>query len=226
MLAKNEILERIRADGVVPILRTPTANDALEMAEALRHAGMRSIEIPLTVPGALEAITELAGSWSPDLLVGAGSVLQIDQAMAVAKAGATFLVMPVFDAAVVAYCRANGLACFPGALTANEIYTAWRAGADVVKVFPASAVGGPQYIKAIKAPLPHIELMPTGGVTVENAADFIAAGAFALGVGGDLTDMTALRSGRRDVIAARASAFLQTVREARAQRASTAIAPY
>lgn len=226
MLAKNEILERIRADGVVPILRTPTAKDALEMAEALRQAGMRSIEIPLTVPGALEAIAELAGSWSPDLLVGAGSVLQIDQAMAVAKAGATFLVMPVFDAAVVAYCRANGLACFPGALTANEIYTAWRAGADVVKVFPASAVGGPQYIKAIKAPLPHIELMPTGGVTVENAADFIAAGAFALGVGGDLTDVAALRSGRREVIAARALAFLQTVREARAQRALTDVPAY
>lgn len=222
---KREIVERIGADGVVPILRTPTAEDALEMADVLRGAGMQSIEIPLTVPGAVEAIAELAVSFSPDLLVGAGSVLNIDQAMAVHEAGATFVVMPVFDAAVIAFCRANGLGCFPGALTANEIYTAWQAGADVVKVFPATAVGGPDYIKAIKAPLPQIELMPTGGVTIENAAAFIHAGAFALGVGGDLTDVVALRGGRRAVIAERANAFLEIVRTARTNRKHTEIPP-
>jgi 2-dehydro-3-deoxyphosphogluconate aldolase / (4S)-4-hydroxy-2-oxoglutarate aldolase len=222
---KSETLARIHADGVVPILRTPTAQDALEMAEVLRAAGMQSIEIPLTVPGAIDAIRELAVSFSPDLLVGAGSVLNIDHAMAVHEAGATFMVMPVFDATVIAYCRSNGLACFPGALTSNEIFTAWQAGADVVKVFPASAVGGPDYIKAIKAPLPHIELMPTGGVTIENAAAFIQAGAFALGVGGDLTDVVALRTGRRQVIADRASVYLELVKEARETRRNTAIPP-
>lgn len=224
-MAKAETIERIYADGVVPILRTPTTEDALEMADVLRSAGMQCLEIPLTVPAALDAIRELTVSFAPDLLVGAGTVLTMDHAMAVQEAGGSFVVMPVFDGTIVAFCHAHGIACFPGALTPNEIFAAWQAGADVVKVFPASAVGGPDYIKAIKAPLPHIELMPTGGVTIDNAAAFIQAGAFALGVGGDLTDVVALRSGRRKVIAERAHAYVEVVREARANRKRTEIPP-
>lgn len=225
MLNKTEVLDRITADGIVPILRTPTAEDALELAEVLRGAGLQTLEITLTVPGALDAIRELSVSFSPDLLVGAGSVLNIEQAMQVHDAGARFMVMPVFDAAVIAYCRANGLACFPGALTPTEIFTAWQAGADAVKVFPISAVGGADYVRAIKAPLPDIELMPTGGVTIENASTYIKQGAFALGVGGDLTDVAALRTGKRTLIAERAQLFLEVVREARSQRRKTQLPP-
>ncbi len=220
---KAEVIERIAADGIVPILRTPTAEDALEMAEILRGAGLQTLEIPLTVPGALEAIRELAVSFSPDLLVGAGSVLNMEDVIKVHEAGVRFVVTPVFDAGVISYCRANALACFPGALTPSEIFTAWQAGGDAVKVFPASAVGGPDYLKAVKAPLPDIKLMPTGGVTVQNAAAFIRAGAFALGVGGDLTDVAALRSGKRELIAERAQIFLEVVKEARSQRSRTEI---
>lgn len=222
---KTEVLRRIHDDGLVPILRTPTSEDALELADVLREAGLQVLEIPLTVPGALEAIRELAVSFSPDLMVGAGSVLTMEQALAVHEAGARFMVMPVFDAAIIAYCRGNGLACFPGALTPTEIYMAWQAGADAVKVFPASAVGGPSYLKAVKAPLPDIELMPTGGVTLENAAAYIQAGAFALGVGGDLTDVAALRQGQRAQLAERARIYLERVREARVQRRITELPP-
>ena len=215
-MAKAEILERIAADGVVPILRTPTSQDALAMAEVLSQAGLACLEIPLTVAGALDAIRELAVGFAPGLLVGAGTVLTMDDAKAVQAAGAAFVVMPVFDASIVAFCREHDVVCFPGALTPSEIYTAWQAGADAVKVFPASAMGGAGYIKAIKAPLPRIELMPTGGVTLENAAAFIDAGAFALGVGGDLTDVAALRSGQPQIIAERAQAYLKVVRDTRA----------
>lgn len=222
---KAEIVQRIAQDGIVPILRTPTAEDALELAEVLRGAGLRTLEITLTVPGALEAIKELAVSFSPDLLVGAGTVLNIEDAMKVHEAGARFVVMPVFDAAVIAFCRAHGLACFPGALTPTEIFTAWQAGADAVKVFPASAVGGAEYIRAVKAPLPDIQLLPTGGITIENAASFIKAGAFALGVGGDLTDVAALRTGKRALIAERAQLFMEVVREAHNERRKTELPP-
>jgi 2-dehydro-3-deoxyphosphogluconate aldolase / (4S)-4-hydroxy-2-oxoglutarate aldolase len=215
---KADVLGRIHEDGIIPILRTPTAEDALELAEVLRSAGIHSLEIPLTVPRAIDVIQELSVSFSPDLVIGAGTVITMEDAMAVHEAGASFIVMPVFDHSIIAYCRTNGLGCFPGALTPTEILTAWGAGADAVKVFPASAMGGPDYIKAIKAPLPQITLMPTGGVTVQNASKFIEAGAWALGVGGDLTDVQAIRSGKSNLIRERAELYLELVKEARQQR--------
>ena len=217
--SKAEVLQRIFASGVIPILRTPTGDDARQVADVLQQAGMDIVEIPLTVPGALDVIRELSSA-SSDLIVGAGTVLNIDDVRQVHQAGACFVVTPIFDAAVVGYCREHGLACFAGALTPTEIFTAWQAGADVVKVFPASAVGGPEYLKAVKAPLVDVKLMPTGGVTIENAAAFIAAGAFALGVGGELADTAALRAGQTELIAQRARELLAVVKQARSQHDS------
>jgi len=222
---KADVLGRIHEDGIIPILRTPTAEDALELAEVLRTAGVRSLEIPLTVPRAIDVIQELSVSFSPDLVVGAGTVITMDDVIAVHEAGASFIVMPVFDHSIIAYCRTNGLGCFPGGLTPTEILTAWTSGADAVKVFPVSAMGGAEYIKAVKAPLPQITLMPTGGITVQNAAKFIQAGAWALGVGGDLTDVEAIRSGKSNLIHERAELYLEIVREARTQRNLTTPPP-
>jgi 2-dehydro-3-deoxyphosphogluconate aldolase/(4S)-4-hydroxy-2-oxoglutarate aldolase len=224
---KAEVIARIRGDGLVPILRTQSAEDALELADVMREAGVRSLEIPLTVPGALDVIRELAVSFSPDLVVGAGTVLNIEHALGAHDAGARFIVTPIFDGSVIGFCRANGIACFPGALTPTEIYTAWNAGADAVKVFPASAVGGAEYLHAIKAPLPDIEVMPTGGVTIANAAAYILAGALALGVGGELTDMKPLREGRRSVAIDRVRLFLDLIKDAREahRRPATRVPP-
>jgi 2-dehydro-3-deoxyphosphogluconate aldolase/(4S)-4-hydroxy-2-oxoglutarate aldolase len=215
IMEKAQVISRIRELGLVPVVRTPSADDALAMAEALHAAALSNLEITLTVPGAIEVIAELTARFGADMLIGAGSVLDATAAEACVKAGAKFIVSPGFDLQTVSYCKAAGVAVFPGAVTPTEIITAWRAGADIVKIFPASAVGGAAYLKAVKAPLPQIEMMPTGGVSVETAAAFIQAGAAALGVGGDLVDLKALRSGRTDVIAERARLYIEIVRQAR-----------
>jgi 2-dehydro-3-deoxyphosphogluconate aldolase/(4S)-4-hydroxy-2-oxoglutarate aldolase len=214
-MEKAQVISRIRELGLVPVVRTPSADDALAMAEALHAAALSNLEITLTVPGALEVISELNARFGADMIIGAGSVLDAAAAEACVKAGAQFVVSPGFDLQTVSYCKAVGVAVFPGAITPTEVITAWRAGADIVKIFPASAVGGASYLKALKAPLPQIEMMPTGGVSVETAAAFIQAGAAALGVGGDLVDLKALRSGRTDVIAERARLYIEIVRQAR-----------
>ncbi len=214
-MEKPQVLAQIRSVGLIPILRTPSPDDALMMAEILVEAGLSNLEIPLTVPGAIEVIRELADRYRGRLLVGAGTVLDPASAEACVAAGATFIISPGLNVDTVTACRKMGIATFPGSLTPTEIIAAWRAGADMVKVFPVSAVGGAPYLKAIKAPLPQIELVPTGGVSVETAATFIQAGASALGVGGDLVDVAALREGRGHVIAARARAYLSAVQLAR-----------
>jgi 2-dehydro-3-deoxyphosphogluconate aldolase/(4S)-4-hydroxy-2-oxoglutarate aldolase len=149
------------------------------------------------------------------VLVGAGGVLDVESADTVIAAGASFVTSPSFDAEVVRYCHATDLAVFPGALTPTEIVSAWKVGADMVKIFPCSASGGPSYLKALKAPLPQIDLFPSGGVTLQNAAAFIEAGACVLGVGRDLVDLASLRGGHADRIAERAQLFLELVRDAR-----------
>jgi 2-dehydro-3-deoxyphosphogluconate aldolase/(4S)-4-hydroxy-2-oxoglutarate aldolase len=214
-MEKAEVLKRIRQVGLIPILRTPSADDALNMAETLQAAQLSNLEIPLTVPGAVEVIGELVTRFGANMLIGAGTVLDARAAEACVQAGATFIVSPGYDLETIAYCRKAGVAIFPGALTPTEIIAAWKAGADMVKVFPASACGGASYIKAIKAPLPQIEMVPTGGVSVDTAAAFIQAGAAALGVGGDLVDLKALREGRGHVIAERARLYIEVVRQAR-----------
>jgi 2-dehydro-3-deoxyphosphogluconate aldolase / (4S)-4-hydroxy-2-oxoglutarate aldolase len=212
---KTQTLARIRAGILIPVVRTSTAEEALAMCEALVAAAITNLEIPLTVPNATEVIAELGRRFGDRVVLGAGTVLDAAGAQACIDAGACFIVSPGFDAETVAFCRSAGIAVFPGGLTPTEILTAWKAGADMVKVFPASSVGGAAYIKNIKAPLPQIELVPTGGVSIDTAASFIQAGAAALGVGGDLVDLQALREGRTAVIGERAARYLDVLKKAR-----------
>jgi 2-dehydro-3-deoxyphosphogluconate aldolase/(4S)-4-hydroxy-2-oxoglutarate aldolase len=213
---RQEVLARVRAVGVVPVLRTLSPSEATDIAEILFDAGLGVVEVPLTVPCATAVIRRLQERFGDALLVGAGTVLGSGLAQTCIEAGARFVVSPAFDLGTVRVCQEQGVPVFPGALTPTEILTAWQAGADMVKVFPASAVGGPSYLRAIKAPLPFVELLPTGGVSLETAGDFIRAGASALGVGNDLVDVPALRGGRRALIADRAERYLRAVAEARA----------
>jgi 2-dehydro-3-deoxyphosphogluconate aldolase/(4S)-4-hydroxy-2-oxoglutarate aldolase len=216
-VTKSEVLQGLRRGGLVPVLRAPSADDALAISEVLCKAGLTALEITLTVPGAVEVIRTLAKRFGTDLLVGAGTVLDAKAAAACIDAGATFIISPSLELEVVAHCNQAGVAVLPGALTPTEIVKAWRSGADMVKVFPCSAVGGASYLKAVKAPLPHIEMVPTGGVSLETAASFIKAGAAALGVGGDLVDVEAVRAGRGEEIAQKARRYLEIVKEARSK---------
>jgi 2-dehydro-3-deoxyphosphogluconate aldolase/(4S)-4-hydroxy-2-oxoglutarate aldolase len=213
---KAQVLARIREGGLIPIIRTPSADEALAMAETLVAADITNLELTMTVPGAVEIIAKLVRRFGDRTLVGAGTVLDVDAAKACIAAGATFIVSPGLDLPTVAHCRQAGVPIFPGALPPREIIAPWNGGADMVKVFPCSAVGGASYIKAVKAPLPQIEMVPTGGVSVETAPAFIQAGAAALGVGGDLVDLQALREGRGQVIADKARRYLDVVKQARA----------
>lgn len=212
---KAQTLARIRSGLLIPVVRTSTANEALAMCEVLVAAGITLLEIPLTVLGAVEVIAQLRKRLGDRVVVGAGTVLDAGSAQACFDAGAQFIVSPGFDAETVAFCRSAGVAVFPGALTPTEILTAWKAGADMVKVFPCNSVGGAAYIKFLKTPLPQIELMPTGGVSVENVASFLEAGAAVLGVGADLVDLKALREGRTSAIAERAARYLDVLKQAR-----------
>jgi 2-dehydro-3-deoxyphosphogluconate aldolase/(4S)-4-hydroxy-2-oxoglutarate aldolase len=211
---KAQVLERIRSTGLIPVIRARSADEAAQAVDAIQAGGVGVLEITMTVPGAVELIREVARRAS-DALVGAGTVLDPETATSCIEAGARFVVSPALNLDTVATCREAGIAVIPGALSPTEVVTAWKAGADLVKVFPAGAVGGPSYIKALKAPLPQIELVPTGGVNLKTAGDFIRAGAAALGVGGDLVDLAALRRGEASVLTERARKFVEAVREAR-----------
>ncbi len=217
-MQKPEVLSKIRDVGVMPVIRAESADEAARMIEAIRAGGVSVLEITMTVPGAVELIREVARRVGSDAVVGAGTVLDAETAEACIDAGARFVVSPALDLDMVGAVKRRGVAVIPGALTPTEVVTAFRAGADIVKIFPASAAGGPSYLKALKAPLPHIELCPTGGVTLENAGDFIRAGASLVGVGADLVDVKALRAGQADSITAKAKAYVDAVRAARNAR--------
>jgi 2-dehydro-3-deoxyphosphogluconate aldolase/(4S)-4-hydroxy-2-oxoglutarate aldolase len=208
-------VDRIREVGIVPVVRATSASEALEAVEAIRAGGIPILEITLTVPGAVKIIAELTSRFGDDTLIGAGTVLDAESAQACIDAGARFVVSPSLDVATIETCRALDIAVFPGALTPTEVVTAWKAGADAVKVFPANAVGGASYLKSLKAPLPQIELIPTGGVSLTTVADFIAAGAMALGVGADLVDLAALRRGDAASITSKAREYVAAVIAAR-----------
>jgi 2-dehydro-3-deoxyphosphogluconate aldolase / (4S)-4-hydroxy-2-oxoglutarate aldolase len=210
-MTKSEVLKQIKDTGVIPVVRATTADEAMRAIDAIREGGISVLEITMTVPGAVGVIERVAARFGNDALVGAGTVLDADTAKACISAGAQFIVSPALNMETIAYCREQGVAVMPGALTPTEVVQAWNAGADFVKVFPAGAVGGPSYLKALKAPLPHIELVPTGGVSLKTAADFIRAGAAALGVGTDLVDVKAQAA----LITERAKQFVQIVRQAR-----------
>jgi len=207
----NSVLERIREVRLVPVVRAASADEAFAAVEAIRAGGIPILEITLTVPGAIQIIAELTRRLGDDALIGAGTVLDAETARQCIDAGARFIVSPALDIPTVELCRRLDVPVFPGALTPTEILTAWRAGASAVKVFPANAAGGATYIKSLKAPFPQIELLPTGGVSLKTAADFIAAGAFALGVGADLVDLAALRRGDAASITEKARQYLSVV---------------
>ena len=183
--------------------------------DAIREGGVSVLEITMTVPGAIALIEQVSRRYGTEAVVGAGTVLDPETARTCISSGAQFVVSPALNFEMIQYCRDEGVVVMPGALTPTEVVQAWNAGADFVKVFPAGAVGGASYIKALKAPLPQIELVPTGGVSLKTAGDFIRAGAAALGVGTHLVDIKAIREGNAKLITERAKQFLEIVREAR-----------
>ena len=213
---KAEVIKQIKDVGLIPVVRATSADEAMRAIDAIREGGVSVLEITMTVPGAVGVIEQLTKKYGSDVLVGAGTVLDAETARACMLSGAQFIVSPALNMETIECCRRYGVAVMPGAMTPTEVVQAWTAGADLVKVFPAGALGGASYLKALKAPLPHIELVPTGGVSLKTAADFIKAGASALGVGADLVDLKAIRDGQAALITERAKQFVQIVREARA----------
>ena len=218
-MSKTEVIQRIKNIGVIPVVRASSEDEAIVVVDAIKAGGLPVLEITMTVPGAVHVIEELVKRFGDDAIVGAGTVLDPESARACIRAGAQFIVSPALNLETIACCRELDIAVMPGALTPTEIVLAWNAGADLVKVFPAGAMGGASYIKSLKAPLPQIELVPTGGVTLANAAGFIEAGAAAIGVGADLVDISAIRAGQPEKITQAARAFIEAVRKARAVEA-------
>ncbi len=212
--AKSAVLARMREVGLVPVLRAGSPAEALAIAEAVRDGGVTVLEVTMTVPGALEVIRTLVRD-EPTMLVGAGTVLDAETARICMLEGAAFVVSPATNARTIEMCRRYSVPVLPGALTPTEIVTAWEMGADAIKVFPASAMGGAPYLRSLKGPLPQIPLIPTGGVSVRTAKEFLRAGAFALGVGSDLVDTGAVAAGELGRITATARAYLQAIAEFR-----------
>jgi 2-dehydro-3-deoxyphosphogluconate aldolase/(4S)-4-hydroxy-2-oxoglutarate aldolase len=208
---RAQSLARIQACKLLPILRLPSDGEVLAMSEALLDGGLPVIELSLTMPNAVALIADLVARYGERASIGAGTVLTIEQVDAVAAAGASFMVSPVTDPRILSHARHRGLATFPGALTPTEVVAAWSAGADAVKVFPCHSVGGANYLRALKAPLPDIPLLPTGGIHRANALDHLAAGAMALGMGSDLVDLAALRAEGKSAIEQRARDYLALV---------------
>jgi len=194
-MTKEQVKQRILEVKIVPVVRASSPEQALGAADAVRAGGIPIVEVTMTVPGAIEVIAGLSRLMGSDVLIGAGTVLDAATAQKCLDAGAQFLVSPGFDAETVALARRLNILIMPGSLTPTEVITAWKAGADFVKIFPCGNVGGPAYIKSLKAALPQIPMIPTGGVNLETAAAFLRAGASALGIGGELISKAALDSG-------------------------------
>jgi 2-dehydro-3-deoxyphosphogluconate aldolase / (4S)-4-hydroxy-2-oxoglutarate aldolase len=201
--------------GIMPVVRAPSAEAAIQAVEACLNGGVRVAEITMTVPGAIQALEKVAGRFSGKMLLGAGTVLDAETARISMLAGAEFLVSPNLRLATIEMAKRYSKAIFPGALTPTEVLAAWEAGADAVKVFPCGNVGGAKYIKSLKGPFPQIEMMPTGGVTLETIGDFFKAGACAVGVGSELVDGALMKEGRFGEIEERARQFLAAAAKAR-----------
>jgi 2-dehydro-3-deoxyphosphogluconate aldolase / (4S)-4-hydroxy-2-oxoglutarate aldolase len=214
--SRTEVLQTIEATGVVAVIRLRDPELLQDVVEALMAGGVRALEVTMTVPHAVELIAGLADTLPPEFELGAGTVLDVDTARQVIDAGARFVVSPVFNPEVVQLCHDEDVVVAPGCFSPTEILTAWQAGADVVKVFPATVLG-PGFFKDVRAPLPHVRLMPTGGVTKENAGDWIRAGAVALGVGTAILDAKAIEERRFQVVTENARHFVEAVRRAREQ---------
>jgi 2-dehydro-3-deoxyphosphogluconate aldolase/(4S)-4-hydroxy-2-oxoglutarate aldolase len=215
-MATSDTLGRISRIGIVPVVRAASSAEALAVVEAIRAGGIDVIELTLTVPGAVEVIRELATKLGDEVVVGAGTVLDAETARACVLAGARFVVSPILDVPTITCCRTYDVPVLPGALTPTEVVRAWQAGAAMVKVFPCGAVGGASYVKALRAPLPQIPLVPTGGVSLENVAEFVQAGAAAVGAGADLADVKKIRAGAAAEVSERARRYLRAIEQARA----------
>ena len=215
---KTEVIEKIKQIGVLPVIRANSEREARQVVDAIKNGGITTIEVTMTVPNAVSLIENLVKDYGDTLLVGAGTVLTKEIAAQCLAAGAKFIISPTLNLGTIEFCNEQEIVVIPGAMTPTEILTAWSAGADFVKVFPASAVGGASFLKAVKAPLPQIRLIPTGGVSLDTAAAFIKAGAEAVGVGGELVDLKAIRENRAEIITERAQEFLEIVRNARANK--------
>ncbi|MBM4339205.1 MAG: bifunctional 4-hydroxy-2-oxoglutarate aldolase/2-dehydro-3-deoxy-phosphogluconate aldolase [Deltaproteobacteria bacterium] len=214
-MEKREILNRMISEGLIPVIRVSSAKEAIDVADAIKEGGVSFIEITMSVPGAIDTIKELAQKYKDEIIMGAGTILDPETARAALLAGAQFIVSPTLNLDVIQLAHRYSAVVVPGAMTPTEILTAWNAGADMVKVFPAAQVGGPEYLKALRGPLPQILLVPTGGVNLQNAAAFIKAGATALGVGGELVDKKAINEKKFNIITENTRAYLKAVREAR-----------
>jgi 2-dehydro-3-deoxyphosphogluconate aldolase/(4S)-4-hydroxy-2-oxoglutarate aldolase len=217
-MTKTRVIERIRAVGIVPVVRAPTVDDALRVCDAIRSGGIDVIELTMTVPDPVRLIEDLAKRWGDQVVLGAGTVLDSETARACILAGAAFVVSPALDEATITCCRTYGIPVLPGALTPTEIVRASRAGADFVKVFPCGSMGGPSYIKSLKAPLPHIDLIPTGGVSLANLADYIRAGVSAVGAGAELVDIAKVRSGNAAAVTETARKYVEIIKQTRAEQ--------
>jgi 2-dehydro-3-deoxyphosphogluconate aldolase/(4S)-4-hydroxy-2-oxoglutarate aldolase len=212
--SRDAVVRAIQDLGVVAVIRMRDAGKLRAVVDAIAEGGVRAIEVTMTVPGAIGLIATLASSLPPEILLGAGTVIDAETARAVIDAGARFVVSPVLRPEVIVTCHERGVAVAPGCFSPTEILDAHERGADLVKVFPATALG-PSYIKDVRAPMPQLKLMPTGGVTLDNAGDWIRAGAVAVGVGSALVDTRAIDEGRLDVLTGNARRIVASVASAR-----------
>ena len=215
MNRRSAITKAVEAMGVVAVIRLKDAGKLRGVIDALAKGGVRALELTMTIPGAVDLIREITPTLPNGFLVGAGTVTDADTARAVIDAGAQFVVGPVLRPDVIRACHERDIAAIPGCFSPTEILTAHEAGADIVKVFPATMLG-PQFIRDVRAPLPQLKLMPTGGVTLDNAGDWVRAGAVAVGVGSALVDVKAIDEGRFDVVTANARRVIASVSDARA----------
>ncbi len=221
-MQRKDILNFITEVGIVPIVRTTSAESAIKAVEAIYNGGIRAAEITMTVPGAVQALEKVADRFGDKIVLGAGTVLDPETARICMLAGAEFFVTPALKVATIEMAKRYSKVVCPGALTPTEVLTAWDAGADVVKIFPAGNVGGPKYIKALKGPFPHVEMIPTGGVNLETAGEFLKAGACAVAVGGELVDAKSVKEGRYDIIEAKTRQYLEVIAKARAEMKTAA----
>jgi 2-dehydro-3-deoxyphosphogluconate aldolase/(4S)-4-hydroxy-2-oxoglutarate aldolase len=202
--------------GLIPVVRAPSSDLAMRAVEAICAGGVDVIELTMTVPGAVSLIHELSGRFGDEVVIGAGTVLDAETARACMLAGAAFVVSPILDPATIACGRTHGVPVIPGALTPTEVVRAAQAGADMIKVFPCGALGGASYVRSLRGPLPHLRLVPTGGVSLQTIGDFFRAGASAVGVGADLVDIEQIRDGRHQAVTENARRYVEAIARARA----------
>jgi 2-dehydro-3-deoxyphosphogluconate aldolase/(4S)-4-hydroxy-2-oxoglutarate aldolase len=211
----EEIKAALEREGLIPVLRASSVEMAHALVDAMMAGGVNVVEVTMTVPNAVSLLRDLKQKYGDSILLGSGTVTDAAQAEATIEAGAEFVVSPSLHFDVIARTKELGKISIPGALTPSEVITAWRAGADFVKIFPCSAMGGASYLKSLLAPFPDLKLIPTGGVTLQTAADFLKAGARALGVGADLVNAKAIAEGKPELITNTARGYLEIIRTAR-----------